>query len=330
MSFIQGKKNIYAIISNEVIKHYINPQSINKSFDTQSVDVLKDTSPPPTLDVTIPKNLISHVSLDIKNNSNQCLICLNNNKVTTTGYITPQDYKSNLNKINTLRNGICKGVCTNDIQNINLSTNLLFSTSASINGIDGETVSHITSAVNDRLSSLEKNTTSNTSHNYLWLLLGLVDPVNGLAAGITGSVLSGSTTNTINENINTSVYNISQVYSNTINQLISSAQTLTIIGSGVKVKNISLSSLQDITMNASQTNCSDSGNYSDAQCINNSISDITNTLLTNAFNNIANVSTSLLGYAYQQNKTLIFVILGFLALSLFIFVFLLIKRTLKK
>ena len=330
MSFIQGKKNIYAIISNEVIKHYISPKSLNKSFDTNSVDVLTDTSPTGTLDVTIPKNLISHVSLDIKNNSNQCLICLNNNKVTDTGYITPQDYKSKLNTINTLRNGVCKGVCTNDIQNINLSTNLLFSTSASINGIDGATVSKINSAVHERLSSLEKNTTSTSSHNYLWLLLGLVDPVGGLLAGSIATASSGSTNNTIDEDINTSVYNISQVYSNTINQLISSSQTLTIVGSGVKVKNISLSSLQDITMNASQTNCSDSGNYSDAKCIDNSISNITNTLLSRAFTNITNVSTSLFGYAFQQNKKLIFVVLGFLALSLFIFVFLLIKRALKK
>ena len=112
-----------------------------------------------------------------------------------------------------------------------------------------------------------------------------------------------STTNTISEKINKTVYNVSQLYLNSINQLISSSQTIQLYGTGIKAKNISLSSLQDITMSASESNCSDNSGDTSLNCIDGQVSDITNSLMSIALTSLS-YSEGLLSYMYNQNKTI--------------------------
>jgi hypothetical protein len=323
MSYISGKKNLYSLISNEVIKYHksnIQSQSINKELNTQYIKVLKDPDQP-TLFINDPKNLISNSSLNINSSSQNCLYCLLHNGITQDDLSTSDSYIKNIDNINKVRNSECQGVCTNNIENINLSTNLLFSTGVSIN-LDNATTKTISDNISNKLSSISKQTShDNSGPNGLWLLFGI--------AGVLPFMLSPTDTNTINEQVKKSVYNISQLYSNTINQLISSSQNVTILGSGVKVKNVSLSSIQDITMSASQANCAD-GSTAQLSCVDGSISDITNSLLSVAFKGISSTSSSLLSYAFNQNKTLIFVLIGVVVVSTVLYLYLLINKSLNK
>ena len=342
MSFIKGKKNLYSLINNSIINHIQkkslnntllkdkNKVKINQINDQSNQPVYSDPSVP-TLFISQPKNLISNSNINIDcDNSGKCLQCIINNTSLTSDMLVGDNYNKNIDIINNERNGECASVCKCDISYVNLETNLLFSVGVNINFTKNDSKT-VTDSIISNLTTRTASSSSSSSYNpnYFWLLLGVFD--GGLLPGLLLALTTGSdsTTNTISENINKTVYNISQLYLNSINQLISSSQTIQLYGTGIKAKNISLSSLQDITMSASESNCSDSSGDTSLNCIDGQVSDITNSLMSIALTSL-NYSEGLLSYMYNQNKTIIWVLLTIVVVFLFLYVFLLIKKALKK
>ena len=321
MSYIQGKKNIYSLISSSIINH-IKSQSLNNTLlkNKDSIE-LEDSTSNQQLFVSQPKTLIANSEINLNcGDTPNCLTCLKNNNI-TDDMLKGDNYKQNIDVINKLQNTNCDAVCSCNIKNVNLSSNLLFSVGVNINSqaIDSQKIANdIYSRISTRQSSSSSKTEANNS--YYWLLLG--------APGLLG-LQPDIDQNSITESLKKTVYNISQLYSNTINQLITSSQTIILSGTGIKAKNISLTTVQNIVMNASQQNCSGTDPNAGLVCVDNQISDITNQLMTSAIKSMQ-YGTSILSYTYQQNKTLIWLLIGLFTGSLILYLYLVIRKSLKK
>ena len=320
MSYLQGKKNMYSLLSSSIINH-IKSQSLNDTL-LKNQDIVKiEDSTKEQLFVSQPKSLIANSEINLNcGDTINCLTCLKNNNI-SDDMLKGENYNKNIDIINNLYENNCEAVCTCNIKYVNLSSNLLFSVGVNINSqaIDSQ---KIADDIYSRLMTKSKSTSSGTETNnsYYWLILGVPG-----AFGIQPDVDKES----ITESINKTVYNISQLYSNTINQLITSSQTIILSGTGIKAKNISLSTVQNIVMAASQQNCSAQNPDANLICVDDQISNITNELLQSAIKSME-YGTSILSYAYQQNKTLIWMLLGIFVVSAILFVYLTIHKALKK
>lgn len=321
MSYIQGKKNLYSLISSSIINH-IKSQSLNNTLlKNKDYVEIEDSNANNQLFVSQPKSLIANSEINLNcGDTNNCLACLKNNNI-SDDMLKKDNYKQNIDVINNLQQTKCDAVCSCNIKNVNLSSNLLFSVGVNINSqaIDSQKIANdIYSRISTRQSSTSSNTETNNS--YYWLLLG-TPGLLGLHPDINQT--------SITESLNKTVYNISQLYSDTINQLITSSQTITLSGTGIKAKNISLSTVQNIVMNASQQNCSGSDPNSGLICVDSQINDITNQLMSSAIKSMQ-YGTSILTYTYEQNKNLIWSLLFLFVGSIILYVYLLIHKALKK
>lgn len=327
MSFLQGRKNIYSIISNSVINHIKDKYSINNKL-------LKDRDIGNVF-FGIPNNSVSSTTI-LANCSNDdgntdCINCMLSNGVTST-MLDGDNYnkKENLNIINKVRKTQCFGVCSCKVTNINLSTNLIFATGVNINGKNLD-ISKITDEVKINMTNVNKTITSSDSDSSLYALLGAgagcMLGVTCIGAAVFAGIFAAtnaSYTNDIDEQIKKVVSNISILYANAINQLITSSQELVIKGTGVKIHNISMKSIQDIVMSASQENC---GN---GNCVIDSIDSITNSLMSKLTNNVSSQISGMFSYAFNKNKNLIIGASIFIAVTLMLWFFLLFKKALMK
>ena len=313
---------MYALLSSSIINH-IKSQSLNDTL-LKNQDIVKiEDSTKEQLFVSQPKSLIANSEINLNcGDTINCLTCLKNNNM-SDDMLKGENYNKNIDSINNLYKNNCEAVCTCNIKYVNLSSNLFFSVGVNINSqaIDSQ---KIADDIYSRISTKSKSTSSGTepNNNYYWLLLGAP---GALAMGLQPSVDKES----ITESINKTVYNISQLYSNTINQLITSSQTIILSGTGIKAKNISLTTVQNIVMAASQQNCYGQNTNADLICVDDQISDITNQLLQSAIKSME-YGTSILSYAYQQNKTLIWMLLGLFVGTVIIYIYLTIHKALKK
>ena len=310
MSYLQGKKNIFSIISGVVINNIKNNKSLNNTL-------LMD-KPSQQVFLGVPTNLISSTSLvaDCGNDTsiNECFNCIINSGISPS-QMEEDQYLKNIININDKRNNECAGVCTCKITNISLESNLIFATGVNINGNDINS-SELYNQVVKAFSTVNKNSTNSKNYNWLWALMG--------GTGLLIALTNPEEINNVEEEIKQTISNMSMLYSNTINQLISSSQTMIIQGTGIKVHNISLKSVQDITMTASQTNCGD------GTCISTNINTITNSLMNSLQSSISSQITKMFTYAYEQNKTLIFGTIIFIVFFIFLYIYLIFKRASNK
>ena len=328
MSYLQARKNIYSIITNTVMNHIKDKYAMNNTLLKygNNVDVF----------IGMPTNLISSTTLiadcDNGNISSECVKCLLNNGVKSS-MIDKDNYnnKNNFDFVSTIRKTKCSGVCSCKITNVSLSTNLIFATGVNINGADMD-ISTITNNVMTAMTNVDKTESSTETRNWLMTLCGLSGVVFGGPPGaIAGLIIAGiavelspTILKDVQEDIRKTVSNISMLYVNSINQLISSSQEIIISGTGISVHNISMKSIQDIVMTASEQNC---GN---GNCVVDSINSIANKLIQKLTNNISNQFSGMFSYAFEQNKTLIISGSIFILGIIFMWVFLLFKKAATK
>lgn len=324
MSFLQGKKNLYSLITNRIIDNIRKKKTMNdKLKNMYNNNILKVTDNPDNGSVIFgtPTNLVTETSINLEcGDEIQCKNCIINNSNMSVDDLSPSNYTKNISQINNLRDNECFGVCSCKLSYINLSTDLVFATGININGQDIDNQEISKNVVNDITSANKTDSQSSTHPSWYWALCGLP-----------GALYAATSTsyNDIEKNVNQSVSNISLLFINSINQLISSSQSITIKGSGIKVHNISLKSIQDIVMTASQSNCSPNGATIPSTCVSTSIENLTNSLLDKMTGEMTQSAQSMFSYAFKQNSTLIYGSIVFIAGSLILYLYLIIKRSLK-
>ena len=182
-------------------------------------------------------------------------------------------------------------------------------------------------------TSVKESTSSTESYNWDSAVLGvgiggIVDgPGGALIGGAIGAIdtlLDQEKYVEIQKDVMRAVQQISTLYVNTINQLITSSQEITLKGTGIKVHNISMKSVEDIVMTASQKNCNDNS------CIDDSISNIINSLMSQLNNNITSQVSSMFSSAFQKNKKLIIYSIMFISVIVLMWLFLLLKKAATK
>jgi hypothetical protein len=307
MSYLQGKKNLYSLISSSVINYIKDTKSMNN-------ELLK-SSPNGQVFLGIPNNLVSSTTLfaNCGNDSTpkECTKCLNTFDI-TDDMLQGDKYTENIDVINKLRKNECFGVCSCNVTSVSLSTNLIFSTGVNINSTDLNN-QDLMDQVKSSLTSVNKSESSSKSYNWLYSLLG--------AGGAIYSATNPTNYNDIEDTVKKIVTNMTMLYSNTINQLITSSQEVVIQGTGIRINNISMESIQNITMTASQQDCGPDG-----KCMVSNINDLTNQLMQSMTDAISQTFTGMFSYAFQQNKTLIIAASVFITGTLFLWVFLLFKK----
>lgn len=332
MSYLEGRKNVFSLISACIIKNIKNNYAINNKLEKDLKNNLKqDTQSNPSIFLSTPKNLVSTSLLTVNcgnsPSNSRCLECMKQYKI-TDAMLTGDNYMKNIDIINNVRNNQCFGLCSCEFSNINLTSNLMFTTGSSINGEDLDTAS-ISKDVTDSMASYNKSESSGKEYNWLYSVLGgaagaIVGPegaVAGAAIGAGIAALDPTYTKQIEENVKSAVSNMSMLYANTINQLISSSREITVKGVGIKVHNISISSVENIVMVATQSNCGQ-----DNTCVSTNIDNITNSLMGGLQDFITTSFESQFTYAFEQNKTLIIYAGVFIVGTLLIYFYLLFKR----
>jgi len=168
-------------------------------------------------------NVVNNFIVDCKDPAGYCKKCLL--QFFSEDQITGQNYIDNLPLIKEVRGGICSSFCTCNINNVDMSNTVSWSTEQSINTnmID---VKKIANEVVEQLT--ERYGKTNTSDR----------------------------TNTNVTNIITSISS-SQVQN--INRLLTSNQTLYIVGTGSNVSNVSMTVVINAVMKAIATVCKDTG-----------------------------------------------------------------------
>ena len=236
-----------------------------------------------------------------------------NKRITNLGY--PTNYMKNIDAINKVRDTNCSGLCSCNFTNVSLSTNLLFTTGVNVNLTDTDT-EKIYENIKLSQTNVDKSGSSSESTNWLPALLGV--------PGIIYAVENPTISKDAEINMKKVISNISLLYANTINQLITSSQELVVKGTGIKVHNISLESIQDITMTASQKNCGS------GDCLLNNLNDLTNNLMSDLQKDITNKIKSSFAGAFDKNKNLIIGGGIFVFLTMLLWFFLLFKRASSK
>lgn len=313
MSFLKGKSNLSAIISKNMIQYTKDNFSLNSSNNPLNVYT------------TMPTNLISTSTLKINcGNTSQCSTCLKNNNIDIDDY--------NIDIMNKTRDNECFSVCSCKLTNIDLENNLVFLVGTSIN-YTAKDRENIASNIRNDIMSVSK-TESSEKESINWTNAVLASGAGAILGGPTGALASAAISaigtglddyfnpvynSTISENVSSTISNVSESFQNTINQLISSSQDFTIEGTGIKVKNVSLQSLQDITMKSSQVN-------STLNNLTNSISDT----ISDPKNAVSKTTISMLDYIWEQNKKLVITMAVVFILLFVIWIYLEIKTVLKK
>ena len=323
MSFIKGKQNIYSIISNSIVKNIQTTQNnYIRSIASSQLGVFPDSGQNYK---GMPTNLIVISSINANcGESQECSNCMKIFGITDNN-LQGDNYLENKDKIDKIRNNQCLGSCTCNIQHINTSNTFVFSVGYSIDGNDATTNS-ITENIIKEMQTYDSSTASTTSRNWLPALLGIADL--GLGLGGLGYVLSGNSdtiTNKIKDQMSRVVNSISMVFNQTINQLLTSVQTLEIQGTGIQIKNVSISTVQNAVLSAIENStCTEN------TCINNDLSDITNTLINTLLTGISTDFLNVWKYAYEQNKTLIYATIIFLVVIIAIYIILIFKKASQK
>jgi hypothetical protein len=323
MSYLTTQKNLYSIISNEVIDYIKNNYSQNNQVKKYAkngniyLEKINDSKPYHT---SIPQSMVNtnFIDIDCGNNDNgdNCTSCLMKFGITQDQL---KNYSDNIKNITSIQNNECSGVCSCNITNVSLSTHLIFTTSVSINSADIDS-KKIYNNVRTSLTTVNKS--ESTSQNYNWMLALAGAPLGLIGAGIGAlSTWENPTiTKDIEEKIKSIILNLTMFYSQTINQIIINNQDLVVKGTGIKVHNISIDSLNDIVFTASITNCSDNN------CVASDINDVANYVMNQIQDNISGEVIGLFKNAYNQNKSMIFTSIGFIILMIFLWLFLIIKK----
>lgn len=314
MSFLIGKSNLASIISKNMIQYTRD----NFSLTNSSM---------PSVYTTMPTNLISTSTIKINcGNNDQCLRCLQNQNIDIDNYV------NNIDIIDNTRNNICSSVCSCNIDNIDLDNSLVFLVGTSINYTDQDK-QNISNNIRDELTNVTSSESSEKeSPNWTATVMGggagaiLGGPEGLIAGAAVGAIGTGLDyafnpvyNKTISENVQNTISNVSESFQNTINQMISSAQELKLDGTGIKVKNVSLKSIQDITMKSSQVN-------SALNNLTNSISDT----ISDPNNAVQKTTQNMLSYIWEQNKNLVITMGIVVGLVFIIWIYLEIKTALKK
>lgn len=316
MSYLEGRKNVFSLISGCIINHVKKKYAINNQIK-QSLISTSDTTP--NVFLGIPKNLVSTslLTANCGNSTNnlKCLDCMKTYGITDT-MLSGNNYITNINAINNVRNNECFGMCSCNFSNISLDSNLIFTTGSSINGTDLNT-SEIADDVKQSMQSYNKSEASGKTYNWLYAILG----VPGLIYAATNPTYSKA----IDETVKSAVSNMSMLYANTINQLISSSSEITITGTGIKIHNISISSIENAIMLSTQTNCGQNNT-----CVSTNINNVTNTLMQSLQDSVTTQFQSMFTYAFKQNQTLIIYAVIFVVGTLFLYFYLLFKKAAHK
>lgn len=318
MSFLIGKSNLSAIISKNMIEYTQQKYSLN--LTDQSSDL-------PNKYTSMPTNLISTSTIKVNCGDNyKCSECLINQNIDIS------NYNKNIDIINNSQNNECFSVCSCNLSSIDLNNNLVFLVGTSINYTQADKQNIATNVESDITTFTSSKTSSKEAPNWTSAIMGggagaILGGPEGLVAGAAlGALDTGFNylfnpkydTN-ITSNATSTINSVSESFQNTINQMISSAQELTIEGSGIKIKNVSLKSIQDITMKSEQ--------------INSALNDFTNSISNTLSNpNLITQKTTLnmLTYIWDQNKNLV-IGMGIVVLcSLLIWIYLEIKNALHK
>jgi hypothetical protein len=330
MSYLKGRQNIFSIISGAVLNS-IKKKTLNDQL--KSDNLLKGQLKTDNVFLGVPNNFISNTMLHITcgNEKNKdCFECMKLNGI-TEDMLEGDNYIQNIEGINKVRNTQCSGLCSCEFSNISLSSHLIFSTGVNING---NNINHdeISESVRKSITEFSQTKDSSETHNYLWAILGGVS--GGMASGGPGGAILGASVaagaeflnpsnyNDIQKKVNATVSNISMLYAATINQLISSSQEMVIKGTGVKVHNISIKSIQDIVMKASQENCA-------GRCVMSDVNDITNhymNVLQEMQVELSKQVTGMFTYAYNENKDLIYGAVIFIVGIILAYFYLLFKK----
>lgn len=326
MSYLQGRRNIYSLISSSVINYIRDNNSENNN--------LKATGVNDQVFLGIPNNLVSSTTLyaECGDDSSKCVKCMNEFGIDST-MLEKDNYKKNIEKINNVRNNECFGVCSCQFTNVSLSTNLIFTTGVNIN-MTKDVTQNIVDSVKNSMTKINKSeSTSGDNYNWQYALLGggaggvLGGPLGvlgGAGIGAIASALSPEISHDVEQSLAKVVSSMFTLYSNTINQLITSSQEVVVKGTGIKVHNISLESIQDITLSASQQDCGS------GDCVMNDINELTNNLMKSLQKNISTQFSDMFTYAFNQNKTLIIVCVIFVTLTMLLWFFLLFKTASRK
>ncbi len=324
MSYLEGRKNIYSIISNEVVNYIKDELSLNKQLNkyTQNGQItlekdmyVFDTRTQPF--TGIPQNLVTSTSLytECGNDDNgvQCIECLKKFDITDADLL-PNNYENNIEKINYIKNNQCSGACSCNISNVSLSSHLIFTTGVNINAED-ISVNDIYTNVYESMTSLNRNDSTEKSKNWWLTVFGGSRNIDPRFRDATITVSKN-----VEQEIKKVISNIGVMYAQSINQLITNSQQVVVKGTGIKVHNISIKSLNDITFSASISSCGGE------DCVVRSLNDITNSFISEIQENISSQFIDMFKYAFEENKKLIIAAAIFIGLFICIWVFLIFKK----
>jgi hypothetical protein len=334
MSYLIGRENLFSTISNAVVNHIKKTTAANDKmvkYASNGILSLQATDSTNPVFAGIPTNLVTNASLyaDCGNSDKgeKCIECMKTFGITDDDLLG-DNYLKNMDTIKSIKDNECFGSCSCNVSNVSLSSHLIFTTGVNINSRDMDT-NEIYESVNKSLTTVKKDETKTDSEvNWMWLLCGLA-PVPGSAVfGLAASGVFDKPTTTINMELDIKkvIANMSIMYSQTINQLITTSQEFVIKGTGIKVHNISIQSLNDITMSASLSDC----NNNDDGCVYNSLNSVTNKIMNEISNNITYEVTGMIKYAFDKNKNIIIAGGSFILITLFLWFFLLFKKAASK
>jgi hypothetical protein len=310
MSYLKGRGNIYSIITNSI------SDELKKTSDEELLYGINEQTSQNIYKRSMPSTLVnmSLVKINCGNGNKECIKCLTSYGLTFSDLIG-KNYLKNIDIIEDLRNNKCFGACSCIIENVNLTNSLTYSIGYDINGsnIDENAVYN---KVRDEISSGSSSTSTSSSKNWLPSLLGV--------PGVIFSDVTPTISTDVESSLKKIISSISITYKQTITQLISTSQVFEIQGTGVKVKNVSITNLQDAVLTAIESNCEKS------KCAIKDINSVTNSLIETLTDNINKGFTSSFEYVYDQNKNLIWGTLIFIAVIMLLYFYLLFKGALKK
>jgi hypothetical protein len=296
MSYLKGRKNIYSIITNSIAEDLKTKSDSNLMLNLNESNKKYNKSTPSTL-----INL-SLIKINCGNGNKECFNCLTSYGLNNSD-LEESNYLKNLKVIDELRSNKCFGVCSCILENLNLSNVLSYSIGYDINDSNIDT---------DSIFKKIKDKIVNGSSN-----------INLFGPGSYSDVSSTAVTDQ-ESSLKKIINSISLTYKETIKQILSTSQIFEIAGTGLKIKNVSITNLQDAVLTALESNCGKN------DCPVKNINDITNSFISTLTSNINTGFKSSFALAYEQNKYLIWGSILFLIVILLLYFYLLIKRSLVK
>ena len=328
MSFLITRQNIYSMLTN-AISNTLQQESTNKlknklknvKNNLKSVNSDDNSSLPPAMPTTLLN--ISLINIECGDET-KCVECLQ--MFMDKQKLVPENVKMNNSEISTIKQNQCFGQCVCNIENVDLNTNLLFSVGYSIDGSDSNRVSSIYSSfTNTIFNSKTTQTTGGGDVDWLLVVTGVV--TGGLSAQLqlsTGGIpftTPKTLSNDVQQQLVKTIIQLSEVYNQTITQLLSSAQILEIKGTGIKVKNVSIKNIQNAVLTAIQS--------TDTNIV-DGLNNISTSFVSEIQNNINNSFTDILTNVYTDNKILIWGCIILTVGFFILYIVLLYKKATKK